>query len=611
MSQPPSPVAHANSESGAATAPGVPPNARPGARHGTRLAVLLLLGIAIALLPFLVPLSPYVLNILMQAATYSIAVLGMTVVLGYTGQINLAQASFFGLGAYAVGLGTVVLGLNFWLTLLLGIGLATVAGFVLGLTTLRLGGHYLAMITISFQQIFDLVLVNWADVTRGPDGIAGIARPSLFGYTLSDDRAYLLLCAAVLYAAIYLVWWLPHTRLGRAMRAVRENELAAEVTGIPTLKVKVIAFTLSATLAGTGGALFAAGFAYISPDNFNFARSIEFLTMVLLGGSQSPFGGVIGTSLLILLPEWLRFLKEVYLAAYGLAVILIMVFLPAGIWGLIRARVARYQKLPTIDVEGIPALNLDVPVTDSSPILKLDEVSKHFGGVRAVDGITVEVARGTVHALIGPNGSGKTTTLNVLNGIYRATAGRIVFNGADITHTSPHERAGMGIGRTFQNIRLFPSMSVIENVMVGAQRENNPLAAGHAALRERAMSALKFVGMAANAELIVQNLPYGHQRLVEIARALAGHPTFLLLDEPAAGLNQTEKKALGELLKRLRGHGLTIFLIEHDIGLIEQVADTITVLNFGKKIAEGSPASVLRHPDVVAAYLGEPAHAAA
>jgi branched-chain amino acid transport system permease protein len=582
-----------------------------GSSHVKGLAILLLLGTVIALLPFMVKLSPYVLNILMQAATYSIAVLGMTIVLGYTGQINLAQASFFGLGAYAVGLGTVAFGLNFWLTLLIATGLATAAGFVLGLTTLRLGGHYLAMITISFQQIFDLVLVNWADVTRGPDGISGIARPSLFGYTLSDDRAYLLLCAAVLYAAIYLVWWLPQTRIGRAMRAVRENELAAEVTGVHTLKVKVIAFTLSATLAGIGGALFAAGFAYISPDNFNFARSIEFLTMVLLGGSQSPFGGAIGTSLLILLPEWLRFLKEVYLAAYGLAVILIMVFLPAGIWGLIRSRMAKYRKVPPIDLEEISALDLEVPISDPSPILKLDQVHKHFGGVKAVDGITVEVARGTVHALIGPNGSGKTTTLNVLNGIYKATAGTIVFNGRDITGTSPHERAGLGIGRTFQNIRLFPSMSVLENVMVGAQRENNPLAPGSGALRERALSALKFVGMAANAELIVQNLPYGHQRLVEIARALAGHPSFLLLDEPAAGLNQTEKRALGELLKRLRGHGLTVFLIEHDIGLIEQVADTITVLNFGKKIAEGSPASVLRHPDVVAAYLGEPAHAAA
>jgi branched-chain amino acid transport system permease protein len=600
-------------EARSVTRTGLGTPARAGSEPGVanRIIVLAALGILFALIPYFFKLSPYVLNIFMQAVTYSIAVLGMTVVLGYTGQINLAQATFFGLGAYAVGLGTTVIGLNFWITLVLGVAVATVAGFVLGLTTLRLGGHYLAMITISFQQIFDLVLVNWADVTRGPDGIAGIARPSLFGYVLSDDRAYLLLCAAVLYAAIYLVWRLPQTRTGRAMRAVRENELAAEVTGVHTLRVKVIAFTLSATLAGMGGALYAAGFAYISPDNFNFARSIEFLTMVLLGGAQSPFGGAIGTSLLILLPEWLRFLKEVYLAAYGLAVILIMVFLPAGIWGLIRGWFGKYRKPAPVAVEGIPPLNLEVPITDPAPILKLEDVNKHFGGVRAVDGISLEVARGTVHALIGPNGSGKTTTLNVLNGIYKATSGKIMFNGEDITAKSPHERAGFGIGRTFQNIRLFPSMSVIENVMVGAQRENNPIEPGRAALRERALSALHFVGMAANAELIVQNLPYGHQRLVEIARALAGHPTFLLLDEPAAGLNQTEKKALGELLKRLRGHGLTVFLIEHDISLIEQVSDKITVLNFGKKIAEGDPAYVLRHPEVVAAYLGETSHAPA
>ena len=600
-------------ESRSVTRTGLGKPARAGAEPSPakRIAVLTVLGILLALTPYFFSLSPYVLNIFMQAVTYSIAVLGMTVVLGYTGQINLAQATFFGLGAYAVGLGTTVIGLNFWITLLLGVAGATVAGFVLGLTTLRLGGHYLAMITISFQQIFDLVLVNWADVTHGPDGIAGIARPSLFGYTLTDDRAYLLLCAAILYVAIYLVWRLPQTRTGRAMRAVRENELAAEVTGVHTLRVKVIAFTLSATLAGMGGALYAAGFAYISPDNFNFARSIEFLTMVLLGGAQSPFGGAIGTSLLILLPEWLRFLKEVYLAAYGLAVILIMVFLPAGIWGLFRNWVAKYRKPAQVHLEGIPPLNLEVPITDPAPILKLDNVSKHFGGVKAVDGISLEVGRGTVHALIGPNGSGKTTTLNVLNGIYKATSGKLVFNGEDITAKSPHERAAFGIGRTFQNIRLFPSMSVIENVMVGAQRENNPIERGREALRERALSALKFVGMAANAELIVQNLPYGHQRLVEIARALAGHPSFLLLDEPAAGLNQTEKKELGELLKRLRGHGLTVFLIEHDIALIEQVSDKITVLNFGKKIAEGDPATVLRHPEVIAAYLGEPAHAPA
>jgi branched-chain amino acid transport system permease protein len=376
--------------------------------------------------------------------------------------------------------------------------------------------------------------------------------------------------------------------------------------------VKVIAFTMSATLAGIGGALYAAGFAYISPDSFNFARSVEFLTMVLLGGSQSPFGAGVGTVLLILLPEWLRFLKQIYLAAYGVSVVLIMVFMPEGIWGLLRAGWQRFAKPAETTIEEVPPLALDIEVTDPAPILRLEGLKKHFGGLKAVDGVDLQVARGTVHALIGPNGSGKTTILNVLNGIYKPTDGRIFVEDEDVTRTRPHERAGRGVGRTFQNIRLFPALSTLENVMIGGQRQNNPVGRGDAALRERALAALEFVGLRDRAGVIVKNLPYGHRRLVEIARALAGHPKLLLLDEPAAGLNQGEKRALVELLKRLRSaHGLTIFLIEHDMSLVESVSDRITVLNFGKKIAEGTPTEVLRHPDVIAAYLGEPGHAAA
>ena len=580
--------------------------------------VLLVIAIAVPLLPYYTNVSHFVLSMFMQATTYAIAVLGMVVVLGYTGQINLAQAAFFGFGAYGVALGTVSYGLSFWVSLALGIGIAGLAGGILGMTTLRLGGHYLAMITISFQQIFDLVAVNWIEVTHGPDGIAGIGRPSLFGHELSDDRAYLLLCSLVLYAMIGAVWYLPQTRLGRAMRGVRENELAAEVVGVHTLRTKIIAFTLCAALGGVGGGLYAGGFAYISPDNFNFQRAVEFLSMVLLGGAQSPFGGALGTTLLILLPEWLKemppslqFIKDVYLAIYGLAVILIMVFMPEGIWGLLRNGWKKFRTALPVDTSGIKPLNLDIAVTQTTPLLRLEGMQKFFGGLRAVDGIDLEVSRGTVHALIGPNGSGKTTTLNVVNGIYKATGGRIFIDGNDVTLKSPHERAGHGLGRTFQNIRLFPSMSALENVIVGAQRDNNPIEPGAKALRARAMSALQFVGLADKADTIVRSLPYGHQRLVEIARALAGHPKLLLLDEPAAGLNQTEKMELVELLKKLRsGHGLTVFLIDHDMGLVEKVSDRITVLNFGKKIAEGTPQEVLRHPDVIAAYLGDPNAAA-
>lgn len=585
------------------------------AQAGTNVGALmlvLLLGVALAAIPYVLPISDYVLNIFMNSVTYAMAVLGMVVVLGYAGQINLAQAAFFGIGAYAVALGTVDHGISFWISWVLGFAVAGLAGLVLGLTTLRLGGHYLAMITISFQQIFDLVLVNWIPVTHGPDGIPGIEAPHLFGLALSDKRAYLLFCAAVLYALIWFVWWLPSTRLGRAMRAVRDNELAAETLGVHTLRTKVIAFTISAALAGIGGALYAAGFSYISPDNFNFLRSIEFLTAVLLGGAQSPFGAALGTVLIVLLPEWLRFLRSLYLAVYGLGVILIMVFLPEGIWGLIRNNWRKLRPPRPIATGGIAPLEFDIGSARGGAILKLTDLQKHFGGLKAVDGVTLDVTAGSVHALIGPNGSGKTTSLNVLNGIYRPTAGSIVFDGTDVTAMRPHQRAALGMGRTFQNIRLFPTMTALENVMVGGQRDNNPLPPGDHMLRERALSALEFVGIAERAHEIVRSLPYGHQRLVEIARALAGHPKLLLLDEPGAGLNQTEKQELVGLLKRLRGHGLTIFLIDHDMGLVEKVSDKITVLNFGKKIAEGSPQEVLNHPDVIAAYLGEaPAHGAA
>jgi branched-chain amino acid transport system permease protein len=316
--------------------------------------------------------------------------------------------------------------------------------------------------------------------------------------------------------------------------------------------------------------------------------------------------------LIVLLPEWLRFLKSLYLAVYGLGVILIMVFLAEGIWGLLRNTFQRIRK-PTAPVIGaVPPLHFEIKPEDGRPVLKLENLQKHFGGLRAVDGIDVEVAPGTVHALIGPNGSGKTTSLNVVNGIYRPTAGRIFLDGIDVTQMKPHERAGLGMGRTFQNIRLFQTMTALENVMVGGQRDNNPMEGGREALVTRALSALDFVGILDRAHMIVRNLPYGYQRLVEIARALAAHPKLLLLDEPGAGLNQTEKQELVGLFKRLRGHGLTLFLIDHDMGVVEKVSDKITVLNFGKKIAEGTPQEVLRHPDVIAAYLGEgPTNAAA
>ncbi|MBQ8102057.1 MAG: branched-chain amino acid ABC transporter ATP-binding protein/permease [Afipia sp.] len=546
----------------------------------------------------------YVLNILMQAATFAIAVFGLTVVLGLCGQINLAQAAFFGLGAYAVGLGTADYQINFWICLVAGSLLALAAGALLGMSTLKLGGHYLAMVTISFQQIVTLVMINAIWLTRGPDGISKIGRPALF----QSQQSFLAFCVAALAVIGYLVWHLPDTRIGRAMRAVRDNELAAGVAGIDIFRTKVAAFALSALLGGIGGGLFAGGFSYVSPDQFSFAESIVFLTMALLGGVGSPIGAVIGTGLLILIPEWLRFLKNIpglYLAIYGLFVILIVRFMPDGIWGFVQEIITRWRARTPPQIAS-PALQLAPARIGGDMVLEVTGLSKHFGGLKAVDKVDLSVRRGSVHALIGPNGSGKTTTLNMLSGLYKTTAGRIVLDGTDVTDMPAHQRTAAGLGRTFQNIRLFRSMSALENVVIGAERPGNTLIGegGQDALTQRAMSALTFVGLGGRANELVSSFSYGHQRLIEIARALAGNPTLLLLDEPAAGLNSSEKVELHDLLKRIAAQGLTILIIDHDMTLVREAAQHITVLNFGKRIADGESLAVLQHPDVISAYLG-------
>jgi branched-chain amino acid transport system permease protein len=554
------------------------------------------------------PLDGYVHNILMQATTFAIAVFGLSVVLGLCGQINLAQAAFFGVGAYAVGLGTTDWHMSYWLCLPLGCFAALVAGAFLGMSTLRLGGHYLAMVTISFQQIVTLVMINAIWLSHGPDGVSNIGRPALF----QSAQGYLAYCVAMLAVVGYVVWHLPDTRLGRAMRAVRDNELAAGVNGIDVFRTKVYAFGISAALGGLAGGLFAGGFAYVSPDQFSFAESIQFLTMALLGGVASPVGSAIGTGLLILIPEWLRFLKSVpglYLAIYGLFVILIIRFMPDGIWGFVAAAFERWSAQTKVEPAAAPLL-LKPATAGGEFVLEVTGLSKHFGGLKAVDGVDLAVRRGGVHALIGPNGSGKTTTLNVLSGLYKATSGKIVLDGTDITNMPPHQRTAAGLGRTFQNIRLFRSMTALENVEIGAERPGNTMIGqginkgGDAALTERAMEALTFVGLGNRANELISSFSYGHQRLIEIARALASNPTLLLLDEPAAGLNSTEKLELHELLKRIAAQGLTILIIDHDMTLVSEAAQHITVLNFGRRIADGESMAVLRHPDVVSAYLG-------
>jgi len=564
-----------------------------------RLAIAALaFGLVLVLaLPLLVT-SRYATNLIILGAAWSISTLGLTVLLGYAGQISLAQATFYGIGAYAVALGTARFGLDFWAAVPAGLLLAAALGLVLGATTLKLGGHYLAMVTICFQIIFTLLATNWVPVTGGPDGIGGIGRPWMIA-PLSTAQRYAWFALATLFLVAASVAWLKHTTLGLAMRAVRENELAAEATGVDTFRVKLAAFALSAVIAALGGALYASGFRYISPDGFGLDHSVEFLAMVLVGGSDSVPGSIMGAALLAFLPEWLRDLKNTYLVVYGAVIIFVIVFMPEGLWGwarlagrgLLRARPIPGPELP---------LKLGGHGAAGEPILEVRGLGKHFGGLKAVDGVDLVVRRGEVHALIGPNGSGKTTCINLVSGVYAPSFGSIRLLGEEIAGRRPNRIARLGMARTFQNIRLFRELSVWENLLVGSQRRGG----GGVAVRARAAAALQFVGLSAKAHVPCKSLPYGHQKLVEIARALAAEPELLLLDEPAAGLNQSEKRDMALLLERLRESGLTLLLIEHDMSLVAQVAASITVLNFGKRISQGSAAEVLRDPVVIEAYLG-------
>jgi branched-chain amino acid transport system ATP-binding protein len=531
-------------------------------------------------------------------ATTALVGVGLNVLLGLTGEVSLGQGGFLALGAYGVGILTTKAGLNFWEALPLAVLLVAAVSALLSIPALRVTGPYLAMVTIAFGFIVESVSVEWRDLTGGASGLAGISAPFGTGGTA------LLACGfcAIALAAFHIFARSP---LGLAMQATASAPAAARSIGIGALPVRTAAFVLAAVAAGLAGGLQAALTGFIAPSSFPFSQSILFLLVVVVGGAGRTLGPLLGSAVVVLLPEVLASLAEYRLLVFGAGLLIVLWAAPGGIAGAI----ARLVTPPRSAPDPQPDIDLALAhIAGSGGGLVAEGVRVAFGGVVAVAGVDLTAQCGRVTSVIGPNGAGKTTLLNLVSGFQRADAGSVSVRGGEITGKPAHDVARVGLARTFQTAQPFGNLSVLDNVRLGLLRGSWRGEAPAALAR----ALLALVGYSGPETRLAAALPHVDRRLIEIARALATAPAVLLLDEPAAGLDDADTLKLGGLLQRLARAGLAVVLVEHDMALVMSISDEIVVLDAGRRIASGAPAVVRADPAVKAAYLGAatPAQAA-